>query len=98
MRELHGVMLRERQTRGMVITTAPRFTAGARAEAAAAASRIRRYRMRLLSIRDVCDLLELPEGSSAEPWNLYDITWPQSHGRPGWKGTDFEFELGPAHA
>jgi hypothetical protein len=72
-RELHGVMLRDGVARGMVLSTACDFTRGARAEVARAAQTVRGYKMELLSLADIAELLQVPLGRYCPPWRAHGI-------------------------
>jgi hypothetical protein len=67
-RELHGVMLREGVPRGMIITTARRFSRQAEQERSATRKRLKHYSMDFFTLRDVVDLLHLPAHSAQSPW------------------------------
>ena len=87
-RELHGVMFRDKLSRGMVVSTASRFTAGALAESRRVRHRLVRYRMDLLNRRDVAELLALPTTTSAAPWDVYGVDWPAKKYGPVWEAEE----------
>jgi hypothetical protein len=68
-RELHGVMFRDDLTRGMVVSTAPRYTAGAHEEVQRAAATTERYQMDLLAMADVEELLNLRPAVGPAGWS-----------------------------
>jgi hypothetical protein len=85
-RELHGVMLREGIPRGMVLSTACDFTRGARAEVARAAQTVHGYKMDLLPLIDIAELLQLPMRRYAPPWQALGIGVEDPD--PPWASTD----------
>ncbi len=69
-RELNGVLFREGESKGMIITTANDFTAGAKKEAASIKTKISsRYKVKLLSFGDIVNMLNLKRKEPYEPWN-----------------------------
>ena len=71
-RELNGVLFREGKAKGMLITSAPGFTEAARREVGDVLIRTSiPYEMKLLSARDVVELLRLPSPDPYEPWAPY---------------------------
>jgi len=71
-RELNGVLFREGLARGMVVTTADRYTRGARAEAVTrTGGLVSRYEMRLRAFDDIVAMLQLPRRTSSHPWVPY---------------------------
>jgi hypothetical protein len=82
-RSLHGVMLREQIFRGMIISTAPRFTADAHKEAQAVERHLEGYSMDLLPLADVIDLLQLKrEPPTLLPWSDFGMSLDRE--APGW--------------
>jgi hypothetical protein len=80
-RELHGVMLREGEPHGMIVTTARAFSKETTREVARVQSRLRHYSMELMSLCDVIELLRLPVGVMLRPWEQLGVPlggrkWP----------------------
>jgi predicted RNA-binding Zn-ribbon protein involved in translation (DUF1610 family) len=67
-RELNGVLFREGQAKGMVITTAKAFTRGAVREAHIKTRTSTPYEIKLLSHRDVISMLRLSLPEPYAPW------------------------------
>lgn len=79
-RSLHGVMLREGTPRGMVVTTAQKFSPAALRETEALSAQLRHYEMQLRAFADVTELLQLPSGRIGKPWDELGVElgtfWP----------------------
>lgn len=84
-RDLHGVMLRDGVTRGMVITTARDFSDDAKDDVEVASRQLEGYSMELFSLRDVVALLGLPLRATA-PWENLGIKLREP--RPTWPATE----------
>jgi len=67
-RELNGVLFREGVAKGMVVTTAHKFSNAAIAEAASTSVHQRNYEMHLLAFPDVVSMLQIPRQDPYEPW------------------------------
>ena len=85
-RELHGVMLRERIPRGMIISTAHDSSPAARDEVAQTRRALRHYSMELLPLADVVSLLGGPAAPTERPWEQSGIRLDQN--APGWPGCE----------
>jgi hypothetical protein len=71
-RELNGVLLREGQARGMVVTTAARFARGAPRETTIKTADLAgRYEMQLRAFDDVVSMLQVPMRKTPRPWLEY---------------------------
>ena len=70
-RELNGVLFREGQAKGMIITTAERFSAHADQETRIKTPLQGAYEMRLLVFDDIVSMLRLPRRSPYEPWKQH---------------------------
>ena len=70
-RELNGVLFREAHSLGMLITTARRFSRGARAETRVQTRTDPPYKMILLSAPHVAQLLRLASPTPYRPWMEY---------------------------
>lgn len=67
-RELNGVLFRENIAKGMVITTASRFTNAAIRETNIWTQTGKVYDMKLLAYRDVVELFDVQPSEPHEPW------------------------------
>ncbi len=83
-RDLHGVMLREQVFRGMIVSTARRFSPDARDEVARVGRNLSYYSMELLPLSDVVDLLGKPAPRRRSPWEAHGIRIDQPE--PSWGG------------
>lgn len=79
-RELNGVLFREGKVKGMVITTADRFTKGAFQEVEDVQRRHAIYEMALVAMPHVVEMLNLPRLDPYEPWaQVLDNILPRKH-------------------
>lgn len=67
-RELNGVLFREGQAKGMVITTAREFTPAAYGETVIRTPTTQRYEVKLVAFDDIVSMLNLPNSEPYEPW------------------------------
>ncbi len=76
-RELNGVLFREGKARGIVVSTAGRFSSSARTEANISTPLSETYEMRLLAFGDFVSMLQLPGRHEPEPWRAHpnSIGW-----------------------
>jgi hypothetical protein len=78
-RELNGVLFREGLAKGLIITTAQRFTRSARQETAVKTRTRGQYEIQLRSFGDVCRMLRLPSQTPYQPWLSHLTLSPKSH-------------------
>lgn len=70
-RELNGVLFRDRAAKGIIITTAKTFTAGCEDEIRRTLESNESYEMRLLAFKDIVAMLGLTPPKQYEPWKKY---------------------------
>ena len=82
-RELNGVLFREDEAKGMIITTAPDYTKAAKEERNIKNLKMReRYQVDLLKFDDVVKMINLPTVQPYSPWinHLEDEFWKRYFG------------------
>lgn len=70
-RQLNGVLFREGAARGMVVTTAARFSPDAISETRVSTPTKAKYEMRLLAYPDLVDLFDIVPTEPYQPWKLH---------------------------
>ena len=70
-RELNGVLFREGETKGIIVTTAKDFTKAAKDETVIKTETKERYQVKLLAFEDFVKMLMLPDIEPYEPWKKH---------------------------
>jgi Restriction endonuclease len=70
-RELNGVLFREGEAKGIVITTASRFSAAAHLETKVRTPTSQTYDLKLFALDEIIDLLNLRPKDPYEPWKRF---------------------------
>jgi len=70
-RELNGVLFRENIPKGMVITTAKKFSAAAVKEIEATALNQEEYSMKLFTYSDIVELFDIKPDNPHKPWEKF---------------------------
>lgn len=84
-RELHGVMYRDGLSRGIVVSTAGRYTRGAIAEVEGVRQHLlRRYDTLLLTRHDFAELLLVTDVVRPRPWAVFDVAPVTHRQEPAW--------------
>lgn len=70
-RELNGVLFREKAAHGMIVSTRKGFTKGAQMEVQRTAANVEQYKMDLIAFSDIVEMLNLHQPVPYRPWAKY---------------------------